>query len=541
MKVIIVGGGASGSNCAARLRRLDEKAEIVILEKTNDTASGTCGLPYYFSGVISDREKMIVTKPETFKNLMNIDVHINSEVTSINRKEKYVTVNGKDKFSYDKLVLALGASALRPGINGANNKNVFTVKTLKDIDDIKSFIESKSVKKAVIVGGGAIGIEMAEGFVELKIKTSLVEADDKLLPNVDKEIAVFAQNELKKNGVSVYVNESVSEIADDHVKLKSGKIIESDIVILAAGTVSDTAIAAECGLATGLKGAIIVNEHMQTSDENIYACGDSVITKGFISGEDAIIQLAGFAGKQGRIVAENICSIKSKYHRSRGTAIVKVFDLSVASTGLNEKQLNDKKITYKKIHTWSNTHASYYPGAYPILIKLLFDNSGKLLGAQTVAKDGADKRIDVISTSMQFGATVGDLADLELCYAPPYSSAKDPVNIAGMAGVNVQNGTLVPAFFDDISKDSILIDVRPPHMFKEGTIKGAINIPAAQIRQNLGKIPKDKKIILFCVKGFTSYSVLKILEQCGFDNVYSLSGGITLYNELMSGKSDSLE
>lgn len=535
MRIIVVGGGAAGASCAARLRRLDEHAEIIILEKTDEISIANCGLPYYCSDVIADREKMLVSNPGVFKNLLNVEVRLNSAVSAINREKKTVTVNNDYELAYDKLVLALGASPIKPPIAGIENKKIFTVRSLNDADRIKDFIAQNDVRRAVVVGGGFIGVEMAENLVHLGIETSLVELSEQILAPLDTEIAAFAQNQCRDNGLKLILADGVESFEENKILLKSGEKLPYDIAILAIGVRAETSVARDCGLEVGKTNGIIVNQFMQTSDENIFAAGDSVEIQDFVDGSDALIPLAGPANRQGRIIADNIMGLNSTYKNTQGTAVVKVFDLTVASVGNNEKQLKRKEIEYKKVYVWGNSHASYYPNAFPLMIKLLFAQDGKILGAQAVGTDMVEKRIDVISSVMRLGGKVQDLIDSELCYAPPYSSAKDPVNIVGMAADNVLRGIAKIGFWEDLG-NSYLVDVRPAvsHRFK--TIEGSVNIPATELRGRLSEIPKDKKVVLFCDKGFNSYIAARILLQNGFENVSSLSGGFLLYKEIIKNK-----
>lgn len=530
MQIIIVGGGAAGASCAARLRRLNENANIIILEKTDEISIANCGLPYYCSDVISDRQKMLVSNPTVFKELLNVEVRLNSAVTSIDRINKTVKVNDDYELSYDKLVLALGASAIKPPIKGIDNKNIFTVRTLNDADRIKDYVKNNSIKNAVVIGGGFIGVEMAENFVELGLNTSVIELSNQLLAPIDYDMAAFVHNQMRDNSVELILSDGVKEFEENNIILNSDKKIPYDIAILAIGVKPETTLAKEAGLETGARGGLLVNEHMQTNDENIYAAGDSVEIKDFVDNSNTLIPLAGPANRQGRIIADNISGIDSTYKNTQGTAVVKVFDLTVVNTGNNEKILKNKNIDYKKIHILGNSHATYYPKSFPMFIKLLFTEEGKILGAQAVGYEGVEKRIDVIATVMRLGGKVQDLIDSELSYAPPYSSAKDPVNILGMAADNILKELIKPAFYEDLA-DSYLVDVRKEHEFKARTIEGAINIPVEELRKNPNLIPKDKKVVLFCNRGFQSYIASRILIQNGFDNVYSLSGGYNFYKE----------
>lgn len=537
MRTIIVGGGAAGASCAARLRRLDENTEIIILEKTGEVSIANCGLPYYCSDIISERDKMLVSNPEKFKDIFNIDVKLHSEVTAINRENKTVTINNSEEISYDKLVLAMGANPIKPPLPGINNENIFTVRTLGDVDKIKTYIKENNPKSAVVVGGGFIGVEMAENMVELGLNTSIIELADQILAPLDKEIAAFAQNQMRDKGVNLILSDGVKEFQEKQISLNSGKTVEYDIAILAIGVRPEIKTAKEAGLEIGQTGGILVNEYMQTSDENIYSAGDSVEIKDFVTDNKTLIPLASPANRQGRIIADNILGLNSTYKNTQGTAVVKVFDLTVASVGNNEKQLIKQNIEYKKTFVWGNSHASYYPNSFPLLIKLLFNNEGKIYGAQAVGYEGVEKRIDVIASIMRLNGKIQDLIDSELSYAPPYSSAKDPVNIAGMNADNILKGFLKPAFFEDI-ENSYLIDVRPKNIYNIKTIENSINLPMAELRSRFNEIPKNKKIILICDKGFNSYISARILTQKGFDNIYSLAGGFLLYKEIIKDKQD---
>ncbi len=533
MKVVIIGGGACGASCAARLRRLDENCEITILERTDEVSIANCGLPYYCSGVIKDRENILVSTPARFKNMFNINVHLNSEVVEINKKEKFVLTQTNEKFYYDKLVLAQGANPIKPNLDGINNKNIFSVRTLNDADNIKNYIAQNNVKNAVVIGGGFIGVEMAENLAHLNIDTKLIELSDQILTPVDKEIASFAQNEMRTNGIELILSDGVKSFSHNEIELSSGRKIPYNIAILSIGVKPEITLAQNAGLKVNR--GIKVNDNLQTSDPDIYAGGDSIEVKSFISDENVLIPLAGPANRQGRIIADNIYGINSTYKKSQGTSVLKVFDYTVATTGYNEKLLQKEQIPYWKVLTVGNSHAGYYPDATPSLFKLLFNTEGEILGAQAVGQEGVEKRIDVIASVMRNNGKIQDLLDSELCYAPPYSSAKDPVNILGMCADNVFRGFVKPAYYEDI-QDAVLIDVRIPESFKAKTIAGAINIPIGELRNRIDEIPKDKKVILFCNTGYTSYLASRILVQHGFNNVYSLMAGIKLYNEIQRDK-----
>lgn len=535
MRMIVIGGGASGASAAARLRRLDDSAEIIILEATDEISIANCGLPYYCSDVINSRAKMIVSGPKRFKDLLNIDVRLNSKVTSINRAQKTVVINNQESITYDKLVLALGANPIKPHIEGIDNKNIFTVRTLKNADDIKEHIKKTNAKNAIVIGGGFIGIEMAENFAHMGLNTKLIELCDQILPPFDKEIAAVAQNELRDNAVELILSDGVKSFGENEVYLSSGRSVPFDVAILSIGVKPETTLARECGLEIGERGGLKVNEFMQTSDPDIYAGGDSVEVKDFVSLTDTLIPLAGPANRQGRIIADNIAGYNSTYKNTQGSAVVKIFDLTAANVGNNEKQLLKSKKPYWKTFIYGNSHAGYYPNASRTLFKLLFGQNGEIFGAQAIGYEGVEKRIDVIASIMRQRGTVQDMLDSELCYAPPYSSAKDPVNILGMHADNILKGFMKPAFFEDI-ENSLLIDVRDEEIFRLRTIDGALNIPTSQMRERLQEIPKDKKVVLFCNTGFQSYVASRILIQRGYNNVYSLCGGIELYKELVKDK-----
>lgn len=533
MRTVIIGGGACGASTAARIRRLDESAEIIVLEKTGEISIANCGLPYYTSGVINDREKMLVSSPEKFREWFNINVKLNTEVININPDEKLVETADGEKINYNKLVLAQGAKPFVPPIEGIPEEKVFTVRTLFDADNIKSYIKEKGVRKAIVIGGGFIGVEMAENLNEMGLETTLIEQQNQILAPVDYEIAAFLHNEMRDRGVELVLSDGVKKFNDNKVILNSSREIEFDIIIMAIGVRPEITLAKNAGLETAR--GIIVNENLQTSNPDIYAGGDGVEIKDFVTGENTLIPLAGPANRQGRIIADNICGIESAYKNSQGTSVLKVFDLTAASVGNNEKQLKSKNIPYWKTFVFSKDHAGYYPGAVEVLYKLLFSPDGKILGAQGVGLDGVEKRIDVISSIMRNGGKIQELLDSELCYAPPYSSAKDAVNILGMNADNILRGLLKPAYFEDL-ENSYLIDVRQREIFEISTIEGAVNIPIAQLRNRINEVPRDKKVILFCNTGYTSYNASRILIQNGFNNVYSLCGGISLYKELVKDK-----
>lgn len=532
MKIVVVGGGAGGASFAARMRRLDEKAQITILEKTAETSIASCGLPYFIGDVIESRDEMQVATPAFMKKLFNIDIHLNSEVVQINPTAKEVVTVQGEKFAYDKLVLATGAAPFVPNISGLDNLPHFVVKSLSDADKIKAFIAEKKPRNTVVVGGGFIGVEVAENLCHLGLQTSLVEMSAQVLMPLDEDMAAQIHQAMKSKGLKLYLSDGLKEIVPDGVMLNSGQKVEADMVILAIGIRPDTALAKAAGIALTERGAIITNEFMQTNIADIYACGDSVAVKDFVSAQQVMIALAGPANRQGRLIADHIAGNNPyPYTATQGTGIVKVFDLTAAFTGNNEKQLQKAGIAYEKMVIIANSHAGYYPHAQNLTLKVIYTQEGKILGAQAVGKEGVDKRIDVIATIMRLKGTTADLRDAELCYAPPYSGAKDPVNLIGMAIENVRQGLVKPYFGTDFSGLTVL-DVRPENVYAKEHIDGAFNIPAAQIRSRLNELPKDKPIMVHCFKGYTSYVVARILMQSGFDNVLSYAGGWTFYKTL---------
>lgn len=536
MKTVIIGGVAGGGSAAARLRRLDENAEIVMFERGEYISFANCGLPYYIGEEIKERENLLVVKPPLMKNRFNIDVRLSTEVISINRDEKTVTafdrVNNREySESYDKLVLSPGAAPIRPPIPGIESSRIFTLRNIPDTDAIMESIGKDTVKRAVVIGGGFIGLEMTENLHLRKLQVTLVEMAPQVMAPLDFEMAAMAHQHLGVKGIQFYLNDGVKEFKDSDksidVILSSGKTITADIVILAIGVRPETTLAEKAGLKVSR--GIVVNDRMQTSDKNIYAVGDAVEVHDYISGKPVLIPLAWPANKQGRIAADNICGKPSVYKGTQGTAIAKLFDLTVASTGLNEKQLKSQDIPYEKSFTHSASHAGYYPGAIPLSIKILFTpDTGKILGAQIVGIKGVDKRIDVIATAIRGGMTVYDLEELELAYAPPYSSAKDPSIMAGFVASNILDKRVNIFHWDEVKniqeKKGFLIDVRTKREFDLGTIPGAVNIPVNEMRGRIAEIPKNIPLYLFCQIGLRGYVASRILSQNGYE-VYNLSGG----------------
>ncbi len=542
-RTIIIGGVAGGATAAARLRRLKEDMEIIVIEKGGYVSFANCGLPYYIGNVIKERESLELMTPEDFLNRFNIDIRINHEALSIDREKKNITVrdakNGKElSLEYNYLVLSPGAAPIVPPFKGIDDVPVFTLRTIPDSVKIKEYIEEKNSKHATIIGGGFIGIEMAENLREKGLKVKIVEMLDQVMAPLDKEMAQMVHQELILNGVCLHLDDPVDYFLRENecnfVKPKNGERIETDIIILAIGVIPESSLARDAGLELGERGHVSVDESMRTSDPSIYAVGDAVQVKNYITQNPTAIPLAGPANKQGRVAAENIAGLSTVYRGVLGTSVVKVFDLTVSTVGLPEKQIKNSGIDYEKIYVHPNNHAGYYPGAVPITIKLVFQkNDGKILGAQAVGGPGAEKRIDVISTAINFGGTVYDLEELELAYAPPFGSAKDPVNMAGFVASNVLKGDMPVWQWDEVDrvkaeKNSFLLDVRTLVEFKTGTIEGAVNISDLELRGRLDEVPPDRDIYVFCQVGFRGYLASRLLLQNGYSSVYNLTGGYKL-------------
>ncbi|MHA1150302.1 MAG: FAD-dependent oxidoreductase [Promethearchaeota archaeon] len=541
-RTIIIGGVAGGASAAARLRRLNEDHEIIVLEKGNYVSFANCGLPYYVGHIIKEREQLELMTPEDFFKRFNIDVRINHEAITIDREKKQVHVknleiNTEYFLDYDYIILSPGASPLIPPFKGLKDVPIFTLRTIPDSVKIKEYVENNKIKHATIIGGGFIGLEIAENLRERGIRVKIIEMLDQVMAPLDREMAQFIHQELILNGVCLQLSDPVDSFKCEdncnYVIPKSGKNIETDIIIMSIGVIPESKLAKDAGLKIGSKGHIIVNNHMQTSDPSIYAVGDAIEVKNFITQQKTALPLAGPANKQGRIAADNIAGRNSIYKGVIGAWVVKVFDLTVATVGLTEKQLKNTEIKYEKVYVHPNNHAGYYPGAIPISMKLLFEvPSGKVLGAQAIGGPGTEKRIDVISTVIKFGGTVYDLEELELTYAPPYGSAKDPINMAGFVASNVLRGDHPIWQWDEIDKirnnNSYFLDVRTEDEFKVGTIDGAINISDLELRGKLKEIPKDKNIYVFCEVGFRGYLATRLLLQKGY-KVKNLTGGYKLF------------
>ena len=537
-KVLIVGGVAGGASTATRLRRLDESLEIVIFEKGEYVSFANCGLPYYIGDIIQNRESLLVQTPESLKVRFNLDVRVNSEVVGVNGKDKKVKVktkNGEEyEESFDFLVLSPGAKPIFPAIKGIENKKIFTLRNINDMDKIKSEIKNNAIKKAVVVGGGYVGIETAENLKHLGIDTTLVEAAPNILAPFDSEISNILEYELVNNGIELMTSEKVVEFQEDAnkiiIKLESGKIVTTDMVILSIGVSPDTKFLQGSGINLGERGHILVNENLETNIDGVYALGDSILVKNYITNQNVGIPLAGPANRQGRIVAGNIVGRNEKYKGSLGTAIIKIFELTGASTGLNERSLKQLNITYEKIYLHPNNHADYYPGASPISIKALYNKENKqILGAQAVGINGVDKFIDVMATSIKFKATIDDLAELELAYAPPFLSAKSPANMVGFIGQNIEDDLLEQVFMEDLKKydekKTIILDIREELELIGGKFDNSINIPLSELRKRYTELPKDKEIWTYCAVGLRGYIATRFLSQKGY-RVKNLAGGI---------------
>ncbi len=543
-KTVIIGGVAAGASAAARLRRLKEDEEIILLERGEYISYANCGLPYHVGNVIQNRENLLVTKKQVMQNRFKIDVRENSEALSIDRTNKLITIRKADgeeyQESYDNLVIATGSSPIRPRIEGIDSDKVKTLWTVPDTDKIKAYITENEVKSVVVVGGGFIGLEMAENLHALGLKVTIVEAANQVMAPIDYEMALLLNENIRANGVDLILGDGVANFEDQtnevKVNLASGKSVTADFVILSIGVRPNSDLAKEAGLELNQRGGIVVDDNMRTSDPFIYAAGDVVEVTDFIFGDKTMVPLAGPANKQGRIVADNIAGISSTYKGTQGSSVVKVFDLTTAATGANEKALQRRGMVknkdYKTVIVTQNSHAGYYPGAKPMILKLVFSMDGsKIYGAQIVGKEGVDKRIDTLGTAIRFGASVYDLTDMELAYAPPYSSAKDPVNMLGFVAENVLTGLVEIAEWNepDTDKDAIILDVREPGELAMYSYENAINIPLGQLRSRLDELDKNQKYIVVCAIGVRAYNAARILKNNGFENIKVYPAGTRMY------------
>lgn len=544
MKVIIVGGVAGGASTAARLRRLDEHAEVTIYERSGYISYANCGLPYYIGEVIRDQKDLTLQTPESFYSRFRVEAKVNHEVTGIDPSAKSVTVrnlNTGEEFQdyYDKLVLSPGAKAIRPGIPGIDAKNIFTLRTVEDTFRIHEYIKSTGADSAIVVGGGFVGLEAAENLKHLGLDVTIVEAAPQVLSILDSDMVPQVHGLLRESGIRLLLGSGIAAFEKDGDKtvsiLASGEKIPADLVLLAIGVVPDTSLADKAGLKTGIKGSLVVNDKMETSVPNIYAVGDAVEVTHYVTKDKALVSLAGPANKQGRIVADNIAGGDSRYKGTQGSSVLKLFDMTAAATGINERQAKAAGIDFEKVILSPSSHASYYPGGKVMTMKVLFEKqTNKILGAQIIGFDGVDKRIDVIATAIRAGMKATELAELELSYAPPYSSAKDPVNMAGFVIENLVSGKVKQFYCEDVAKlprdgSVFLLDVRTPMEYDGGRIEGFVNIPVDELRGRAREIPKDKTVYVMCQSGVRSYIACRILSGLGYD-CYNFAGGYRFYS-----------
>ena len=550
MKVVIVGGVAGGATAAARIRRLNEQAEIVVFERSGYISYANCGLPYYIGDVITDPEALTLQTPESFFNRFRVTMKIRHEVTAIHPDRKTVSVRNLEtgkvfEESYDKLLLSPGAKPTQPRLSGVGLNKLFTLRTVEDTFRIKEFIRTNHPKSAVLAGGGFIGLELAENLRELGMEVTIVQRPKQLMNPFDPDMAAFIHNEMRKHGVKLALGHTVEGFEERNggvdVLLKDEQPLHADLVVLAIGVTPDTGLAKEAGLELGIKGSILVNDRMETTVPDIYAVGDAVQVKHFVTGQDALISLAGPANKQGRIAADNICGGDSHYTGSQGSSVIKVFDMTAATTGINETNAKKAGFSVDTVILSPMSHAGYYPGGKVMTMKVVFEKETyRLLGAQIVGYEGVDKRIDVLATAIHAGMKATQLKELDLAYAPPYSSAKDPVNMAGFMVENIANGVLKQWHLEDASglpRDGsvTLLDTRTVGEYSRGHIDGFTNIPVDELRERLGKLDKSKPVYVICQSGLRSYIACRILAGNGFD-CYNFSGGFRFYDAVMNDR-----
>ena len=550
MKVVIVGGVAGGATAAARIRRLDERAEIVVFERSGFISYANCGLPYYIGDVITEAEELTLQTPESFYSRFRVDMRVHHEVTAIHPEKKTVSVKNLktgEKFeeSYDKLILSPGAKPTKPRFPGADLDKVFTLRTVEDTLRIKNYINENHPQSVVLAGGGFIGLELAENLCELGMDVTVVEYAKQLMSPFDLDMAAFIHNEMRKHGVKLVLGRAVEglEEKDDGIKvlLRDDASLHADMVVLAIGVTPDTVLAKDAGLELGIKGSIIVNDRMETSIPDIYAAGDAVQVKNFVTGEDALISLAGPANKQGRIIADNVCGLDSRYKGSQGSSVIKVFDMTAALTGINERTAKAMGIDADTVILSPMSHAGYYPGGKVMTMKVVFEKgSYRLLGAQIVGYEGVDKRIDVLATAIRAGMKATDLKELDLAYAPPYSSAKDPVNMAGFMIDNIANGVLKQWHLEDVENlprdgSVTLLDSRTVGEYAQGHIDGFKNIPVDELRERLDEVEKGKPVYVICQSGLRSYIASRILEGNGY-TAYNFAGGFRFYDAVTNDR-----
>lgn len=544
MKTVIVGGVAGGASAAARLRRLDEDAEIVILERSGYVSYANCGLPYFIGGSIQDPDELTLQTPESLYQRFRIDVRVHNEVVSIDRQGKTVRVkdleSGKEyDESYDKLILSPGARPTRPDLPGIDSDRLFTLRTVEDTMEIKGFIDTHHPRSAVLTGGGFIGLELAENLRDLGMEVTIVQRPKQLMSPFDRDVASFIHANMRKHGVKLALGRTVEGFEECDggidVLIKGEEPIHADMVVMAIGVSPDSGLASGCGLETGIKGSILVDEYMRTSDPDIYAVGDAVQVKHFVTGDDAVISLAGPANRQGRIAADNICGLGSKYAGSLGSSVIKVFDMTAATTGINMTTAQKSGIDADRVVVSPLNHAGYYPGGKLMTMKVVFEkNTYKILGAQIIGYDGVDKRIDVLATAIRAGMSALDLKELDLAYAPPYSSAKDPVNMAGFVIDNLARGVVKQFHIEDVDtlpRDGsvFLLDTRTVSEFSHGHVDGFTNIPVDSLRERIDEIPRDRPVYIICQSGVRSYIAARILMGHGID-CYNFSGGYRFYS-----------
>lgn len=544
MKVVIIGGVAGGATAAARLRRLDEQAEIIMIERTGYVSYANCGLPYFIGGAITERRKLTLQTPESFHNRFRIDVRVRQEVVAIARAAHEVIVRDLEAGetyaeSYDKLILSPGARAVVPELPGVDAERLFTLRTVEDTFRIHGFVEREQPRSAVVVGAGFIGLEMAENLRERGLDVTVVQRGGHVMPTLDADMAAIAHNHLRNHGIDLKLDANVEAFepqADGSMltRVEGSEPLSSDMVVLAVGVAPEGTLAREAGLELGIRGSIAVDEHMRTSDEDIYAVGDAVQVKNFVTGDDALIALAGPANKQGRIAADNICGIESRFSGSQGSSVLKLFDLTVAGTGLTEVAARAAGIEAQHVVLSPASHATYYPGSSSMTMKVLFEaGTGRILGAQAIGMDGVDKRIDVLATAIRAHMDATDLTELDLAYAPPYSSAKDPVNMAGYLIENILEGRVEQVDWNRAiapAGDEVVLDTRTAGEYARGAVDGALHIPLDELREHLDELPRDKRLLVYCQSGLRSYVACRILAQHGFACA-NVAGGYGFYQE----------
>lgn len=550
MKVVIIGGVAGGATAAARIRRLDEQAEIIVFERSGFISYANCGLPYYIGGAIEDENELTLQTPESFWKRFRVKMNVRHEVTAIHPESKTVTVENLESGtvfteSYDKLILSPGAKPIKPNFNGIDSNRIFMLRTVEDTLKIKKYTEDHHPRSAVVVGGGFIGIEVAENLRDLGMTVTLVEAAGQLMAPFDGDMASFIHAEVRNNGVDLKLSHMVEGFADTDngigVNLKDADTLHTDMVVMAIGVAPETALAKGAGLELGIKGSIVVNDRMETSVSDIYAVGDAVQIKNFVTDTDTLISLAGPANKQGRIAADNICGGDSRYTGGQGSSVIKIFDLTAAVTGINEKTARSLGIAADKVILSPMSHAGYYPGGRLMTMKVLFEKETyRLLGAQIVGFEGVDKRIDVLATAIRTGIKAYELVELDLAYAPPYSSAKDPVNMAGYMIENIKNGVVKQWYYEDYESlpcdgSATFLDTRTPKEYDMGHVEGFINIPVDELRDRIDELDSSKPVYVMCQSGLRSYIASRILIGSGFD-AYNFAGGLRLYNAVRNDR-----